>query len=95
MERVFATTQALMVIQANFGTKGEEDCLSFQLTNATQIEDMLSNVNTSKACGHDMLPRRLIKKSSRAIAGPVAKVLNRSIAHSRYHGASYALVQER
>ena len=75
---VFAT------IQAKIGTKGEEDCLSFQLTNATQIEDLLSNVNTRKACGHDMLPRRLIKKSSRAIAGPVAKVLNRSIAHSRY-----------
>ena len=75
---------SIKVIQANIGTKGEEDCLSFQLTNATQIEDLLSNVNTRKACGHDMLPPRLIKESSRAIAGPVAKILNTSIAHSRY-----------
>ena len=37
-----------------------------------------------KACGHDMLPPRLIKESARAISGPVAKILNTSIAHSRY-----------
>ena len=52
--------------------------------NATQIEDLLPNVNTRKACGHDMLSPCLIKESSRAIAGPVAKILNTSVAHSRY-----------
>ena len=80
----FCDLPSIKVIQANIGTKGEEDCLSLQLTNATQIEELLSNVNTRKACGHDMLPPRLIKESSRAIAGPVAKILNTSIAHSRY-----------
>ena len=91
---------SIKVIQANIGTKGEEDCLSFQLANATQIEELLSNVNTKKSCGHDMLPPRLIKESSRAIAGPVAKILNTSIAHSRYPsrwkmGQWYTPVQER
>ena len=61
-----------------------EDCLSLQLTNAMQIEGFLSNVNTPKACGHDMVPPRLTKESSHAIAGPVAKNSNTSIAHSRY-----------
>ena len=64
--------------------RGEEDCLNFQFTNTTQIEELLSNVNVRKACGHDMLPRRLIKESARSIAGPVAKILSTSIAHSRY-----------
>ena len=49
-----------------------------------QIEGVLSNVNTPKACGHDMRPPRLIKESSHAIAGPVAKNSNTSIVHSRY-----------
>ena len=31
-----------------------------------------------------MLPPRFIRQSSRAIAGPIAKILNTSIAHSRY-----------
>ena len=53
-----------------------------------------------KTYGHDMLPPRLIKESSRAIAGPVAKILNTSIAHSRYPsrwkmGQWYTPVQER
>ena len=61
-----------------------EDCLSLQLTNAMQIEGFLSNVNTPKAWGHDMVPPRLTKESSHAIAGPVAKNSNTSIAHSRY-----------
>ena len=75
---------SIKVIQANYGMKGEEDCVSLQLTNARQIEQLLSNVNTRKACGHGMLPPRLIKESSRAIAGAVAKILNTSIAHSEY-----------
>lgn len=36
----FCDDPSIKVIQANIGTKGEEDCLSFQLTNATQIEDL-------------------------------------------------------
>ena len=75
---------SIKAIQANNSIKGEEDCLNFQFTNATQIEELLSNVNVRKACRHDMLPPRLIKESSRAKAGPVAKILNTSIAHSRY-----------
>ena len=75
---------SIKVIEANNGIKSEEDCLRLQLTNATQTEQLLSNVNTRKACGHDMLPPRPIKESSRAIAGPIAKILNTSITHSRY-----------
>ena len=74
---------SIKAIQADNGIKGEEGCLNFQYTNATQIEELLSNLNVRKACGH-MLPLRLIKESSRATAGPVAKILNTSIAHSRY-----------
>ena len=75
---------SIKVIQANNGVKGEEDCLNFQFTNATQIKELLSNVNVRKACGHDMLPPLLMKESARAIAGPVANILNTSIPRSRY-----------
>ena len=50
---------SIKAIQANKGIRGDEDCFSFNLTNPTQIEELLSNINTSKACGHDMLPRAL------------------------------------
>ena len=93
---------SLKAIQANKGIKGDEDCLSFKLTNASQIEELLSKINTRKACGHDMLPQRFIRDSSRAIAGPIAKILNTSIAQSRPEsisipletGTSNTLVQE-
>ena len=98
MEKVFTTTQVLRLFKRTT-VKGDEDCLSLQLTNATQIEEKLSNVNTRKTCGHDMLPPRLIKESLRAIARPVAKILNTSIAILSIsipleNGASYAPVQE-
>ena len=76
----FYDQPSIKAIRAN---KGEEDCLSFQFTNATHIEELLSNVNLRKACGHDKLPPCLIKESARAIASPVTKILNISIAHSR------------
>ena len=75
---------SIKAIQANKGIKGDEDCFSFNLTNVTQIEELLSNINTRKACGHDMLPPRLIRQSSRAISGPIAKIRNTSITQSRY-----------
>ena len=45
--------RSIKVIQAENDIKGEEeeegeDCLSLQLTNAMQIEVVLSNVNTPK-----------------------------------------------
>ena len=58
--------------------------LSFHLKNKTQIEELLSNINARKACGHDMLPPRLIKESSRSIAEPVTKILNTAIVQGRY-----------
>ena len=80
----FYDHSSIKAIQANKGIKGDEDCLSFKLTNTTLIEELLSKINTRKACGHDMLPSRFIRDSSRAIAGPIAKILNTSIAQSRY-----------
>ena len=71
-------------IQANKGIKRDEGCLSFKLTNTTQIGEFLSKLNTRKACGHHVLSPRLIRDSSRAIASPIAKILNTSIAQSRY-----------
>ena len=62
---------SINAIRGNNGIKGEEDCLKFQLTNATQIDELLSNENTRKACGHDMLLSLLIKESLRAIDGRV------------------------
>ena len=93
---------SIKAIQANKGIKGDEDCLSFKLTNASQIEELLSKINTRKACGHDLLPPRFIRDSSSAIAGPIAKILNTSIAQSRPEsisipletGTSNTLVQE-
>ena len=38
MEKVFTTTQALRLFKPTT-VKGDEDCLSLQLTNATQIEE--------------------------------------------------------
>ena len=82
---------SIKAIQANKGIKGDEDCLSFKLTNASQIEELLSKINTRKACGHDMLPQRFIRDSSRVIASPIAKILNTSIAQSRPESISIAL----
>ena len=45
---------------------------------------MLSNIDVRKVNGHDMLPPRLIKESSHAIAGPVTKILNTAIVQGRY-----------
>ena len=80
----FRNHPSIKAIHPNNGHKSEVDCLSFQLTNKTHIVELLSNVNAQKACGHDMLPPRLIKESSRAIVGPVAKILNTAIIQSRY-----------
>ena len=52
---------SIKTIQANKGIKGDEDYLSFKLTNASQIEELLSNINTRKACGHNTLPPRFIR----------------------------------
>ena len=81
MERVY-DHPSIKAIQANKGVKVDEDCLSFKLTNASQIEELLSKINTKKACGHDLLSPRFIRDSSSAIAGPIAKILNTSIAQS-------------
>ena len=34
---------SIKVIPANNGIKGEEDCLSLQLTNATQLQELFSS----------------------------------------------------
>ena len=58
MEKVFTTTQALRLFKRTT-VKGDEDCLSLQLTNATQIEEKLFNVNTRKLAGMTCCPRAL------------------------------------
>ena len=50
---------SIKVIQANNGIKGEEVCLSLQITVATQIEELLSNVKRERLAGMRCSPRAL------------------------------------
>lgn len=80
----FSNHPSIKAILMNNGLKQDKDRLSFRFTNKTQIEDLLSNINVRKACGHDMLSPRLIKESSRAIVVQVTKILNTAIVQGRY-----------
>ena len=50
-----------------------------------QVEQLISNVNVRKSCGHDsLIPPRLVKESASAIAGPLSTIRNESIRQCRY-----------
>ena len=80
----FSNHPSIKSIIANNGVKQEKDRLRFHLTNKTQVEELLLNINVRKACGHDMLSPCLIKESAGAIAVPVTKILNTAIVQMRY-----------
>ena len=80
----FSNHPSIKNIRMNNGMKQDSDRVLFYPTNKTKVEDLLSNIDIRKACGHDMLLPRLIKESSDAIAGPVTKILNTAIVQGRY-----------
>lgn len=80
----FSNHPSIKTIRMNNGLEQDRDRVSFYPTNKTKIEDLLSNIDVRKACGHDMLPPRVIKESSHAIAEPVTKILNTAIVQGRY-----------
>ena len=58
--------------------------VSFMPTNEIQVCKLMLDLNAHKATGNDLLPPRLIKESSEAIASPVASIINTAIAQCRW-----------
>jgi len=53
----FGNHPSIKAILMNNGLNQEKNRLSFHLTNKTQIEELLSNINVRNVCVHDILPR--------------------------------------
>ena len=49
-----------------------------------QVEQLISNVNVRKCCGHDSTPPRLVNESASAIAGTLSSIMNESVRQCRY-----------
>ena len=80
----FSNHPRMKTIRMDNGLEQDSDRVSFYPTKKTKIEDLLSNIDVRKACGHDMLSPHVIKESSHAIAGPVTKILSTAIVQGRY-----------
>ena len=59
--------------------KVERETFNFDLVNPSQVDHLLSSINSRKSCGHDMLHPKLLKLSAPVIALPVSKIINSSI----------------
>ena len=66
-------------IRAIMRNKVEKETFNFGLMNSTQVDLLLSSINSRKSCGHDMLNPQLLKLSASVIALPVSKIINSSI----------------
>ena len=58
-------------IRAIIHNKVEKETLNFELVNSSQVDLLLSSINSRKSCGHDMLHPTLLKLSAPVIALPV------------------------
>ena len=66
-------------IRAIVHNKAERETFKFQLVSSSEVDLLLSSVNSRKPCGHDMLHPTLLKLSAPVIALPVSKIINSSI----------------
>lgn len=80
----FTEHPSVFAIQDNTREQSSFSFFNFQYTNKSQVERLLSSVNTRKACGHDLIPPSLIKESASAIAGPLTTIMNQSISQCSY-----------
>ena len=64
--------------------KVEKETFSFELVNSSQVDCLLSSINSGKSCGHDMLHLNLLKLSASFIALPLSKIINSSIISCSY-----------
>ena len=64
--------------------KVEKETFSFELVNSSQVDYLLSSINSRKSFGHDMLHPKLPKLSAPFIALPVSKIINSSITSCSY-----------
>ena len=71
-------------IRAIIHNKVEKETLNFELVNSSQVDPLLSSINSRKSCGHDMLHPTLLKLSAPVIALPVSKIINSSIISCSY-----------
>ena len=69
-------------IRAIMNNKVEKETLSFELVNSSQVDCLLSSINSRNSCGHDMLHPKLLKLSAPFIALPVSKIINSVISCS-------------
>ena len=53
--------------------KVEKETCSFELVNSSQVDCLLSSIDSGKSCGHDMLHPKLLKLSAPFIALPLSK----------------------
>ncbi len=80
----FTEHPSVIAINDNNSERSSSSFFNFQHTNKTQVERLLSSVNTRKACGHDSIPPSLIKESASEIAGSLTTIMNQSISQCRY-----------
>ena len=70
-------------ILKNHCSDGTSD-FDFQSTNTKQVEKFLLEMNTSKSCGHDLIPPRLLREPASVISEPLANIMNSSISQCHY-----------
>ena len=75
---------SIIAIQDHNKEQGSSNCFNFQYINKMQVEQLISNLNVRKSCGHDSISPRLVKESASARAGPLTTIMNESIRQCRY-----------
>ena len=80
----FSTKPSIRAIMEENRRKNAIHNFNFTYTNKTQVEKLLLNINEHKACGHDTITPRLLKKSASAISGPLEELMKKSIKQCKY-----------
>ena len=62
---------------------GSLNTFSFDRTNQHIVKDVLDNIKPNKAPGHDFIPPRAVKASSKSIAKPLSDLINTIITRSQ------------
>lgn len=58
--------------------------LEFEEISSREVLKAINNLDSSKACGPDKLPAKMLKMTAAFIAEPLSKILNKSIIEGRY-----------